>query len=244
MSVPRFFVPIALQVGLELELPSEASHHALRALRLRIGEPVILFNGQGGEYTGRLAAAHKQAVVSVETFSPREAESPLQIHLAQALASGDKMDWVVEKAVELGATAVHPIESARSVLRLSGERALKRQAHWQAISIRASEQCGRNRIMSVAEPTAFQAWLSNASDATGAGARFILAPGAQPVHQMDRVEQPVTVMVGPEGGWTDAELALAVQHGFAPVSLGPRVLRTETAGLAFFAALQARWGDL
>ena len=167
-------------------------------------------------------------------------ESPLQIVLVQALASGDKMDWVVQKAVELGASAIQPVQAERSVLRLVGERADKRQAHWQQVAVAACEQCGRNRIPEVRPLQPLTHWLADHRD----GLTYVLAPGGAASFAEEPVPQQVAhVLVGPEGGWSDAEMAAFDAAGCRRVRLGPRVLRTETAGLAAIAALQARWGD-
>ena len=182
----------------------------------------------------------RPAWAQVEARREVDRESPLQIVLVQALASGDKMDWVMQKAVELGASAIQPVQAERSVLRLAGERADKRQAHWQQVAVAACEQCGRNRIPEVRPLQALAHWLAAHRDALC----YVLAPGgAASFAEEPAPQQAVHVLVGPEGGWSDAELAAFDAAGCRRVRLGPRVLRTETAGLAAIAALQARWGD-
>lgn len=242
MAAPRFHVDLPLAPHTVVALPEATAHHALRVLRLRAGTTVVLFDGRGGEYPGRLEVEGRKASVVLEAAVPREAESPLAITLVQAVPSGDKMDWVVEKAVELGACAVQPVQSERSVLRLSAERAEKRRLHWQAIAIAASEQCGRNRVMPVLPLLAWDAWI--AGQGADRGWKFVLHPmDGQPLSTVPRPDRALTLLVGPEGGLTEDEVAAARRAGYAPLRCGPRILRTETAGLAALAALQARHGD-
>lgn len=238
--ISRFHFPARLPTGGTLELPDTLAHHAVRVLRLRDGERIVLFDGEGGEAEATLQVRGKSAFAHLETRREIDRESPLQIVLVQALAASDKMDWVVQKAVELGVSALQPVQAERSVLRLAGERADKRQAHWQQVAVSACEQCGRNRIPEVRPLQPLAQWLA----AHRGALNYVLAPGGT----AGFVEQPaaqdiVHVLVGPEGGWSEAELRAFDAAGCRRVRLGPRVLRTETAGLAAIAALQARWGD-
>ena len=238
--ISRFHFPGRLPAAGELELPDALAHHAVRVLRLRDGERIVLFDGEGGEAEATLQVRGKAAWAQVEARREVDRESPVHIVLVQALASGDKMDWVVQKAVELGASAIQPVQAERSVLRLVGERADKRQAHWQQVAVAACEQCGRNRIPEVRPLQPLTHWLADHRDAL----TYVLAPGGAASFAEEPVPQQVAhVLVGPEGGWTDAEMAAFDAAGCRRVRLGPRVLRTETAGLAAIAALQARWGD-
>ncbi len=240
MMNPRFFCPEGLVPDSEMPLPDAVAHHAERVLRLRVGDEVVLFDGQGGECAATLQSLGKQPVARLGPRLPVERESPLQIHLVQALASGDKMDWVIQKAVELGAAGVQPVAAERSVLRLSGDRAAKRVTHWQQVVVSACEQSGRNRVPQVAEILSLAAYLAQPAR----GKRFILAPGAAgALARKQAPAGPVEILIGPEGGWSPAELALAERAGCEPLALGPRVFRTETAGLAAMAALQTLWGD-
>ena len=245
MPSPRFFCNIPLSPGARLPLPEALAHHAIRVLRLRDGAPITLFNGQGGEYPATLSIEGKSGWAQLGTFDPREAELGGEITLVQGLPSGDKMDWVVEKAVELGATRVTPIAAQRSVLQLSGTRLDKRVAHWSRIAQSAAEQCGRNHLMTVDAPVGLREWLEQSS----AGLRLLCHPEAAPTLAdalktvSDQAPSPsISLLVGPEGGWSDTELALAAQHGVQPVRFGPRILRTETAGLALIAAVTALLG--
>ena len=220
-------------------LPPASAHHALKVLRLGSGEPVVLFDGSGGELHARLDIRARQAVAVDGQWQEVSRESPLDIVLVQALASGDKMDWIIQKAVELGANGIVPVEAARSVLRLGGERAGKRLEHWQQVVIAACEQCGRNRLPFVAPVQSLAACLEQAPNA----ARLVLVPGGEPLSAVRPVPPVIHLFVGPEGGWNDEELALCLRAGSRAVGLGPRVLRTETAGLAALAALQTKAGD-
>ena len=240
MMNPRFFCPDGLLPDTDMPLPGPVAHHAERVLRLAVGDVVTLFDGRGGECAATLLALGKQPVARLGPRLEADCESPLQITLVQALASGDKMDWVVQKAVELGAVAIQPVAAERSVLKLAGDRADKRVAHWQQIAVAACEQSGRNRVPQVAPILPLAKYLAQAFD----GTRLVLAPGAAgALAGKARPSGPLAVLIGPEGGWSPAELALAEHAGCAPLALGPRVLRTETAGLAALAALQTLWGD-
>jgi 16S rRNA (uracil1498-N3)-methyltransferase len=242
MSNPRFYVPVALTASAPLALPEAAAHHAAHVLRLRSGDGVTLFDGRGGEYAARIIAIGKRDVsVAIERHDPVERESPLPVTLVQALSSGERMDLTIQKAVELGVARIVPVESERSVVRLKGERAEKRVAHWQQVVISACEQCGRNRIPEVRMISPLAVWL--AAEVTDAQ-RWLLLPGADAaLRDLPRPQKPIELLVGPEGGLTDAEVDAAQRAGYQPVRLGPRVLRTETAAPALLAALQALWGD-
>ena len=208
------------------------------------GAQINLFDGEGGEYAATLTSLEKRrAKAEIKLFLPREAEPSHAITLAQALPEGSKMDWIVEKAVELGVTAIQPLAAQRCVVRLSAERAEKKTAHWQGIIIAAAEQCGRNRLPHLAETAEFGAWIGQHD----IHRRIILTPRAgQPLSDWARHQpaQAVTLMIGPEGGFSEAEETAAQAHGALALSMGPRILRTETAGLAALAALNALWGAM
>jgi len=237
--ISRFFFPHALPSSGSVPLPEALAHHASRVLRLRDGDAVVLFDGRGGEVPARLVGQGKSWHAQLGEASGVERESPLQVVLVQALASGDKMDWIVQKAVELGACAVRPIEAERSVLRLSGERAVKRVEHWRQVAVSACEQSGRNRVPAIEPIVPLRDYLAHAHPA-----RLVLDPAqATPLAALARPAGAVHVLIGPEGGWSEAELAACRTAGCSAIGLGPRVLRTETAGLAALAALQTLWGD-
>lgn len=240
MMISRFFFPCPLSDSGEIELPAALAHHALRVLRLRDGDPLVLFDGRGGELAARLQVRGRDAFAVRGEHHALERESPLSLVLVQALASGEKMDWIVQKAVELGVSEVVPLQAERSVLKLSGDRAHKRVAHWRQVAISACEQSGRNRVPEIEPITGLREYLGS----TAAASRLVLTPvDGRRLASLARPEAALHLLVGPEGGWSDDELAMCRAAGCVPIGLGPRVLRTETAGLAAVAALQALWGD-
>lgn len=245
--IPRFHCPpsiCALAPGAQINLPEQAAHHAIKVLRMKAGDRVILFDGRGGEWQAELlkVSPGDTARVALRDFSDRDSESPLQVTLVQALPSGDKMDWIVEKCVELGIAAIQPVTAKRSVIKLSAERMARRVAHWNAIASAACEQCGRNRVPLVAPVIDLPQYLAEAKAQNAR--RLLLAPeGGTALNALENPVEPVVVLIGPEGGWEEGELLAAQAAGCMAVRLGPRVLRTETAGAAALAALQARWGD-
>ena len=239
----RFFCPIPLAIGATVTLPDVIAHH-MHVLRLPAGESITLFNGEGGEYTATLLSVEKKrASAEVKTFSPREAELPYSITIAQALPEGSKIDWIIEKAVELGVAAIQPLAAQRCVVRLNADRATKKLEHWRGIAAAAAEQSGRNRLLHISEPAAFHDWVEQQNLHT----RIMLCPRAtQSLSEWARHHPPqaVSLLIGPEGGFSDQEESLAVARGVLPLSIGPRVLRTETAALAAVAALNAMWGEM
>jgi 16S rRNA (uracil1498-N3)-methyltransferase len=244
--MPRFFVDSPLAPGLVVALPDEVARH-VQVLRLQAEDTLTLFNGQGGQYAARLVElGRRNASVEIEAFEAVEAEPPYRITLAQGIAGGDKMDWLVEKAVELGVGRINPLVAARGVVRLSAERASRRQAHWQGIVRAACEQCGRNRVPAIEPARDLSKWLEGLPVPIEPGAmRLMLSPRASvPFDSLPRLapDGEVTLLIGPEGGLSPEEEETAMAHGFSGLSLGPRVLRTETAGIAVLAALAARWG--
>jgi len=241
--MPRFHVPQPLAAGQQLELPADVAHH-INVVRMEPGDTLTLFNGDGGEYTAVLTEVQKKkAWAEIKVFDPREAELPFAVTLAQALPEGSKMDWIIEKAVELGVAGIQPLAARRCVVRLSAERAEKKLEHWNGIVVSASEQCGRNRLASVAPPLEFRDWISHQD----LHKRVILTPRAtESLADWARHQpaQALSIMVGPEGGFSDEEEAEALLHGALPLSIGPRVLRTETAALAAVSILSAAWGGI
>ncbi|UDM50982.1 16S rRNA (uracil(1498)-N(3))-methyltransferase [Cupriavidus sp. MP-37] len=255
---PRFFVGGAdtvLAAESDFPLPEAVVRHA-QVLRLAPGDAITLFDGRGGSHAATLVELGKRhALARIGAHDAAEAEPPFRVTLAQGLAGGDKMDWLIEKAVELGVAAIQPLQASRSVVRLSGERAQKRHAHWQALVQAACEQCGRNRLPAVAEVTNLDTWLarvaqaSNVGDGGNGGTRLLVSPRAAqslPALAAERrqalLADGVTLLIGPEGGLAPDEEQAALRAGFTGVSLGPRILRTETAGLACLATLNALLG--
>jgi 16S rRNA (uracil1498-N3)-methyltransferase len=243
MRLTRVFVDAALAPGTTVTLPATVAGHLLRVLRLGMGDACVLFNGDGRDYDARIAGAGKRDA-SVEVLSARELanESPLRIVLLQALARGEKMDWIVQKATELGVAGLVPVASERGEVKLDGERADKRTAHWRSVAIAACEQSGRARVPDIAAPQP----LAKALGALPPQAcRLVLDLEAETSIATLQLgaRKDVVAAIGPEGGWSAGDLALLRGAGFAGLRLGPRVLRTETAGLAAIAALQARFGD-
>lgn len=239
--MPRFYVDLPLSPGAKIELPPVPAHHASRVLRLVKGNEVVLFNGRGGEYPAVLEWVDKDMVTArCREWRDVERESSLDIRLAQGISSGERMDYTLQKAVELGVTAIQPLAMRRSVVKLSSERAEKRVSHWQGIVMSACEQCGRNHLPVVAPPLDIPQWLATAPQ----GLKLFLSPDADlPMKQLPQPSGPVWLMAGPEGGFEPEESVLIRDFGFTPVRLGPRILRTETAALAAVAAMQVLWGD-
>lgn len=244
-SGARFHVQGKLGNGSEVRLHPDAAHHAVRVLRLAVGEPVVLFDGLGGEFEARITRIDG-GDVSVKTGAHLdvERESPLHIRLVQGLSSGDRMDITLQKAVELGVAAIQPVATERSVVKLKDERAQRRVEHWQNLVISACEQCGRNRVPEVLPLMSLPDWLAQLDmRAPDDEARLLLSPAATvPLKALSPVPR-MTLLIGPEGGLSPAETQLAQSRGFKPVRLGPRILRTETAALATLSAIQAIWGD-
>jgi len=244
-SGARFHFRGKLGNGSEVRLHQDAAHHAVRVLRLAVGEPVVLFDGLGGEFEARITRIDRGAV-SVKTGAHLdvERESRLHVRLVQGLSSGDRMDITLQKAVELGIAAIQPVATERSVVKLRDERAQRRAEHWQKLVVSACEQCGRNRVPEVAPLMSLPDWLAQIEMPPLDGeARLLLSPGAaQSLRELAPVAR-ITLLVGPEGGLSPVEAELAQSRGFLPVRLGPRILRTETAALATLSAIQALWGD-
>jgi 16S rRNA (uracil1498-N3)-methyltransferase len=230
-SGARFHVQGKLGNGSEVRLHADAAHHAVRVLRLAVGEPVVVFDGLGGEFEARITRIDR-------------GDSPLHIRLVQGLSSGDRMDITLQKAVELGVAAIQPVATERSVVKLKDERAQRRAEHWQNLVISACEQCGRNRVPEVSPLMSLPDWLAQLDmPAPDDEARLLLSPAATVRLKALSPAPRMTLLVGPEGGLSPAEAQLAQSRGFKPVRLGPRILRTETAALAALSAIQALWGD-
>ncbi|GGE65046.1 16S rRNA (uracil(1498)-N(3))-methyltransferase [Massilia psychrophila] len=238
--MPRFYCPQPMAVGETITLPDQVAHHAW-VVRLLAGAALTLFNGDGGEYAAELAElGKKSATARVIAFVPRECELAYEITLAQALPEAAKMDWIIEKAVELGVAAIQPLAAQRCVVRLSAERAEKKQGHWQAVIVSASEQSGRNRLARLGQLCDVGQWIARADMADC----LLLTPRAtQSLADWSRATPPraISLMIGPEGGFTQQEEDAAIARGAIALSMGPRILRTETAALAALAAISAVW---
>lgn len=244
-SGARFYVSGKLGNGSEVRLPPDAAHHAARVLRLAEGAPVTLFDGQGGEFEARITRLDRNEVrVKTGAHLDIERESPLEILLVQGLSSGERMDFTLQKAVELGVAAIQPVATERSVVKLRDERAARRTEHWQNLVISACEQCGRNRVPPVAAVQDLGDWLAQLPPPAQQERRLLMSPQAETtLRQLAPGGARVVLLAGPEGGLAPGEVQVTVARGFVPVRLGPRVLRTETAALAALAAIQSLWGD-
>jgi 16S rRNA (uracil1498-N3)-methyltransferase len=241
----RLFVEDTLASGMQLALSDERAHYVGRVLRLRAGDALTLFDGCGGEFAATVSGVSKnRVVVTTGEKSSRERESPLSIHLVQAVSRGERMDFVVQKAPELGVVRVTPVMSEFSVVKLAGSKRDKRARHWTRIAQGACEQSGRNRVPNIGEPCRFDEWLQSlAADKTRL--RLLLEPSASAtLAAIGETPAAVDLLVGPEGGLSAVEVERALGAGFVAVGFGPRILRTETAAIAAIAVLQARWGDL
>lgn len=246
MSIPRIFQAHLLSPEQNIRLDARACHHLLRVLRCQSGDSIILFDGSGKEYPALLTAVGRDTA-EAKTGYPvtRETESPLTLHLAQGIARGEKMDYLLQKAVELGVSTFTPLFTARCMTPPGSSWADKKTSRWRTIAIHACEQCGRNRIPAIDAPQPLPAWLANRPAAQQG---FVLDPDATLSVREALASHPglqaALLLTGPEGGLTEQEISLAKQQGFIPLSLGPRILRTETAGLAAITAFQVLAGDM
>ena len=238
--MPRFHCPLPLSAGAQVSLPPAAARH-VQVLRLQPGDALTLFDGSGGEWSARVERmGRSEVLVDVLAHQAVERESARAVHLVVGMPANERMDWLVEKATELGAASIQPVAAARSVLKLSGERAERRQGHWQAIAVAACEQCGRNRVPPVAAPLALAEWLRRPAPAQGARLVLSLRGDALALALTQAAGDgaaPIWLLHGPEGGLTAQEEDAALAQGFAPASLGARVLRAETASVAALAVL-------
>ncbi|ROL92564.1 16S rRNA (uracil(1498)-N(3))-methyltransferase [Pseudomonas chlororaphis] len=238
MRLSRFFIDAPLSLG-EHELPEAQAHYIGRVLRMAEGDALQLFDGSGNEFRGTLLeVGKKRVVVRLDESFARQVESPLQIHLGQGLSRGERMDWAIQKATELGVNEITPIFSERCEVRLKDERADKRLAHWRQVAVSACEQCGRSRVPVIHPPVLLADWIKQ----TQADLKLVLHPVAEPLVSHAK---PATLafLIGPEGGLSDTEVDQAQDAGFLPARLGPRVLRTETAPVVALAVAQQLWGD-
>lgn len=242
MRIHRVFVNSALATATEIELPTDACHYLSNVLRVKAGQPLVLFNNSGMIFYANVTSIDKKRVVAaIHSAEAVDAESPLQIHLAIGISRGDRMDFVLQKSTELGVHSITPLFCERTEVKLAGERLQKKMEHWQKIIIGACEQCGRARLPALMDACTLQHVVAQDSS----DLRFVLH------HRSDQslaghCDKPgrVTLLIGPEGGLSSSEITLAEQRGFSPLTLGPRILRTETAPIAALSVLQFLWGDL
>lgn len=253
MRIPRIYQAIPLASGQTFELDAQATVHLTKVLRLRVGDALVVFNGKGngkeegqgngeaGEYAARVVdIGRRSARIEIGAFVPRTLESPLELVLLQGISRGERMDYTVQKAVELGVSRIVPVLTERTVVNLKGDRQEKRREHWQGVVNSACEQSGRNHVPMVASIASFAAAVAAASE----GLKLVLHHRAETdLAAVPAPQGPVTLLIGPEGGLSAAEIAAAEDAGFNPLRLGPRILRTETAALAAMSVLQWHWGD-
>lgn len=243
MRHTRIFQAKPLKVKQTLSLDKTASHHLSRVLRVNLQDTIILFNGDGCEYDAVIEKIERNAItVTITAFKEKRCESPVSLHLAQGMAKGEKMDWIIQKSVELGVQHITPLETERSHVKLAGVREAKRLEHWQAIARGACEQSGRNTLPEIHPLMTLADWLNQDLPKPG----FVLSPAASIRLEVQKIlPQPINVLllIGPEGGLTEQEIRLATQHDFQLLKLGPRVLRTETAAIAAISIMQYCFGD-
>ena len=244
MRLTRVYVDTPVVAGKRLVVAGGAANHIARVLRLRTGDALTVFDGSGGEFAARIEEFRKDTVmVSVEDHRTLDRESPLSLTLAQGVSRGERMDWIIQKATELGAARIVPVFTKRSVVRLDERQAERKLQHWRAITVSACEQCGRNRLPDLATPVDFFDVLP--AEFTPGATRLLLSPsGDLRIDDLKDVGQGITVLIGPEGGLEDVEQESALAAGYKPVRLGPRVLRTETAAIAALTIIQRYFGDL
>lgn len=241
MRVSRLYVPVPLASGAIVPLQGERAHYLRTVLRLKSGVELAVFDGSGGEYAARIGRVEREAIcLEIGAHRPTDRESPLETHLGLGIARGERMDFAIQKAVELGVRSITPLFTERCVVRLTGDRRRQRWEHWRGIAVAACEQCGRNRPPQIEEPRPLDEWL-----ATARGLKIFLDPEApQGLRDLEFAGTEVSLLSGPEGGFGPTERERARAAGFLSLRLGPRILRAETAALAALTAIQAQWGDL
>lgn len=249
MNLPRIFHPSSLNLEDKVQLSNEAGRHLQKVLRLKVGNPIILFNGLGGEYYAEICAIENSNVIAtIKQFFDVNRESRVKIHLGQGISRGEKMDYTIQKSVELGVSQISPLYTERCGVHLDDTRAKKRIEHWQKVAISACEQSGRTSIPNINSPSLLVSWLNQIKLIAGELC-FVCDPKTK--QQLSNyastsaaiLVKSVTILIGPEGGLSENEIESAVKAGFHRLSLGPRILRTETAAIVVIALLQAHWGD-
>lgn len=240
MRVSRLYLPTSIQAGQDIELDDDSAHYVRNVLRLKQSAPLIVFNGEGGEWTAKIQESHRKRVaIRTERWIDRHVESPLTVHLGLGVSRSERMDWAIQKAVELGVSTIFPLLTERCVVQLKEEKRRQKHRHWQRIVQNAAEQCGRTRLPEVTDIHTLGDWLT-----VPQGLKIFLDPNARAtLSQLQPDAHQVALLSGPEGGFSETERQLAEAAGFIPVRLGKRILRTETAALAALSALQLLWGD-
>ena len=241
MRIPRIFVDHALVVNQHYNLQDSAAHHIMHVLRMKAGQSLVLFNGQGGQFAAAINSISKRGVeIITGEHSDTDCESPLQITLVQGVSRGDRMDYTLQKAVELGVKQIVPVLCSYTNIKLDDDKKSKRLEHWRNIIINACEQSGRNRLPELSPIMNLDEWLQQDRNPL----KLILHPaGAMALSEIQSPTQAITLLAGPEGGFSDDEVTLSKHCACYPLSLGPRILRTETAALAAISACQTLWGD-
>ena len=242
MRLPRVFTTEQLDVGGLIELDKGSARHLTSVLRMKAGQAFILFNGQGGEFSAELVQAKKdRATAKITGFTGADRESPLQLHLGIGISRGERMDWIIQKATELGISQISPIFSARCEVKLSGERLDKRIKHWQQIAISACEQSQRNSVPTINRAVNLEQWVSSCDSSL----KLVLHHRTEKrLQEMVNTDNSIGILVGPEGGLSEIEIEQAMAQNFQSLAMGPRVLRTETAPLAAISIIQSIWGDM
>ncbi|WP_227369237.1 16S rRNA (uracil(1498)-N(3))-methyltransferase [Halomonas sp. M20] len=241
MSDLRIYVDALLEPGSDVLLPESAARHVVTVLRQREGAPLVLFDGRGLEATAVLVEVNRKRVLArVDSVSPGRSESPLAVHLGQAVSKGDRMDYAIQKAVELGVAAITPLYTVRGDVRLKSEREAKKHTHWQAVAVSACEQCGRATVPRIHSPRPLQDWLAARDEPL----RLVLHPATKSSWREAEDVRKAALLIGPEGGLSEEEVIRAQQAGFTALTLGPRILRTETAPVVALSLLQHYFGDL
>ncbi|MBS0287226.1 MAG: 16S rRNA (uracil(1498)-N(3))-methyltransferase [Proteobacteria bacterium] len=240
MFIPRIYYPQPLNVGDTITFDKDRAHYLLTVLRLISQDEVIIFNGQGGEYDAQLIVDKKRVHAKISAFKNINRESPLEIHLGQALARGDKMDFIIQKATELGVSSITPLFSKQSHVKLDQARIHKRMEHWQNIAISAAEQSGRLRVPTLYSPVTLEQWVRNPFQ----GFSLVFSPASQNSLKSITPGLSLRVAIGPESGWDDNEVRMMLSHQFTDATLGPRILRAETASMSALTMLQGFYGDL
>lgn len=244
MRIPRIYIDQPLNSGANIMLDGSAARHIASALRMTPGQEIVLFNGLGGEYTAELSKVGKSQVTAlVGDGREVDRESALKLHLAIGVSRGERMDWIVQKATELGVTAITPLFTERTEVKLSGERLDKKIRHWQQVAISACEQCQRNRLPTIHNPQSLDHWLSE-NTTTSSELKLVLHHRTEKRLTQYQAPESAFILVGPEGGLSESEINNAMAQGFNALALGPRVMRTETAPLAAISILQSLWGDM
>ncbi|MDB6087563.1 MAG: hypothetical protein JWN85_347 [Gammaproteobacteria bacterium] len=243
MRLTRVYVDTPITLGKRLVIEGSAVNHITRVLRLRSGDALTVFDGRGGEYSARIEEFRRDTVVvAVDEYRDDERESPLSLTLAQGISRGERMDWIIQKATELGTARIIPVFTKRSMVKLDERQAEKKLQHWRGIAVAACEQSGRNRVPDLTSPLDLSEVLR---DGDPSATRLLLSPTADlGIDDLELTAPGITVLIGPEGGLAETEHAAAVAAGFRPVRLGPRVLRTETAAIAALTIIQHYFGDL